>query len=180
MTHSRPRNVEPQALAGWLAAGEAVLIDVREPDEFRAEHIASAASVPVASVSQGMAALPKGQKIVFQCLSGGRAGRVRETVAAALPDSEVYNLEGGITGWKAAGLPVIGAASKGAAFPLLFRQVQIAVGSLLLIVLTIGWLVSPAAYAVAGAISAMLVFAGVTGWCGMAMLLSRLPWNKGL
>lgn len=180
MAYSQGRNIEAGTAARWLSAGEAMLVDVREPDEFRAEHIAFAASVPMASVLKVAAELPNGQKIVFQCLSGGRAGQACSAVAAAFPGLEVYNLDGGIGAWKAAGLPVIGVASKSAAFPSLFRQVQIAVGLLLLITLTIGWLVNPAVYAVAGAISAMLVFAGVTGWCGMAMFLSRLPWNRGL
>ena len=42
--------ISPRDAARMLSSGEAVLIDVREPDEFRAEHIACAASVPLASV----------------------------------------------------------------------------------------------------------------------------------
>ncbi|MFI0843338.1 rhodanese-like domain-containing protein [Mesorhizobium sp. IMUNJ 23232] len=174
------RTVDPQTAAGWHSAGDAILVDVREPEEFRAEHIPYAASVPMqAAFRLGEASgLPRGRRIIFQCLAGSRGAQVCGAVAGAFPDREIYNLAGGITAWKGAGLPVVGTTGRGAALPSLFRQVQIAVGSLLLAFLALGWLANPASYAVAAAMAAMLVVAGVTGWCGMAMLLSRMPWNR--
>jgi hypothetical protein len=42
----------------------------------------------------------------------------------------------------------------------------------------LGWLVAPGFFALAGLVGAGLVFAGISGFCGMARLLARLPWNR--
>ncbi|PZQ51601.1 MAG: sulfurtransferase [Rhodovulum sulfidophilum] len=159
--------------ARWIAAGEAILVDVRAPDEFRAEHIAAAVSLPLATLPGALANLPAGRRLVFQCLRGGRGASACALAAGSAPES--YNLEGGIEAWKAAGLPVVGAAPAG---PPLFRQVQIAVGLIVLALILAGFLVAPVFFALAGVVGAMLALAGVTGWCGMALLLRRMPWNR--
>jgi hypothetical protein len=60
------------------------------------------------------------------------------------------------------------------------RQVQITAGSLVLLGVALGALVSPWLYAVAAFVGAGLVFAGVTGTCGMARLLRLMPSNRAL
>lgn len=170
--------VSPADAARWLASGEAVLIDVREPDEFRAEHIAYAASIPLGSLGNTLAGsqIPAARKVVFQCLKGGRGEAACRTAEAAGTGHALYNLEGGIAAWKDAGLPVVGDARP--ATISLFRQVQIAVGIMVAAMVAIGFSGWTAGFAVAGLIGVMLVFAGTTGWCGMAMLLARMPWNR--
>jgi len=170
--------VSPKDAAGWLASGEAVLIDVREPDEFRAEHIACAASIPLTSLGTALAAsqVPAARKVIFQCQKGGRGETACQTAESAGASHPIYNLEGGIAAWKDAGLPVVGDA-KPAAIPL-FRQVQIAVGIMVAALVAMGFSGLTAAFALAGVIGIMLVFAGTTGWCGMGMLLARMPWNR--
>ena len=59
------------------------------------------------------------------------------------------------------------------------RQVQIAVGSLLILKVILGFSVHTLFFALAAVIGAGLVVAGVTRWCGMAQLVARLPWNRG-
>ncbi|HEX2527584.1 MAG TPA: rhodanese family protein [Geminicoccus sp.] len=82
-----------------------------------------------------------------------------------------YVVEGGLEAWKRAGLPV----EQDRRQPIeVMRQVQIAAGSLVLL----GALVTPWFYALAGFVGAGLVFAGVTGTCGMASLLRHMPWNR--
>ncbi|WPE21047.1 rhodanese-like domain-containing protein [Shinella zoogloeoides] len=171
-------SVSPKDAALWLASGEAVLVDVREPDEFRAEHIACAASIPLSSLGHTLAGaqIPADRKMIFQCLKGARGEAACRTAEAAGAGHAVYNLEGGIAAWKEAGLPVVGGA-RSAAIPL-FRQVQIAVGILIAALVALGFSGLTAAFALAGVIGIMLVFAGTTGWCGMAMLLARMPWNR--
>lgn len=58
------------------------------------------------------------------------------------------------------------------------RQVRIAAGSLVLLGVVLGALVTPWAYAVSGFVGAGLMFAGITDTCAMAMILARMPWNK--
>jgi rhodanese-related sulfurtransferase len=60
----------------------------------------------------------------------------------------------------------------------MMRQVQIAAGSLVLAGVLLGALVAPAFYGIAGFVGAGLVFAGMTGFCGMANILGLMPWNR--
>jgi rhodanese-related sulfurtransferase len=172
------KTVTARQASEWIAAGEAVLIDVREADEFRGEHIDAALSLPLAAVGNmaKVMSVPDGKKIVFQCLKGGRGRQACESFGAARGSGhEVFNLDGGITAWKAEGLPVVGGAASGIT---IFRQVQIAVGTLVLLSVLGGFLLNPAGFVIAGLFGAALAVAGVSGWCGMALLLGRMPWNK--
>ncbi len=172
------KKITPRQAKEWVASGEAVLIDVREPEEFRGEHIASALSLPLSEVGNlnSVLAVPAGRKIIFQCLKGGRGAPACERLASGESSGhEVFNLEGGITGWKADGLPVVGG---GAPRLTIFRQVQIAVGLLVLLSVLAGFFLNPAGFVVAGLFGAALTFAGISGWCGMAILLNHMPWNR--
>lgn len=85
-----------------LAAG-ALLVDVREPAEWRAGHVADAMHVPLGQLDA--ATLPGSGPVVAVCRSGNRS-----RVAAELLGShgrEVYNLAGGVTAWAEAGLPLV-------------------------------------------------------------------------
>ena len=76
--------------------------------------------------------------------------------------------------WQAAGLPV----NRGQAGLSLERQVRIAAGVLVLSGVVLGTWVDPAFYGLSGFVGAGLIFAGVTDWCGMGLLLARAPWNQ--
>ena len=58
------------------------------------------------------------------------------------------------------------------------RQVRIGAGSLVLVGVLLGWLVNPAGYAISACVGCGLIFAGVTDWCGMGLLLAKMPWNR--
>lgn len=100
-----PTTVSPADAARMLSSGQAILIDVRSPDEFRTEHIAAAVSLPLETLPMALEALapPPGRALIFQCLKGSRGAAA--CAAVGRPDS--YNLAGGIEAWKAAGLPVV-------------------------------------------------------------------------
>ncbi len=170
-----PNIITAAEAARWIAEGEALLVDVRTPDEFRAEHIAAAISLPLDSLPGALSALnlAPGRKLVFQCQKGGRGASACALAGDAWP--ERYNLEGGIESWKAADLPVVRATR--AALPI-FRQVQIAVGLIVLTLVLAGFAFGPVFFGIAGLIGGMLALAGVTGWCGMGLLLQRMPWNR--
>jgi rhodanese-related sulfurtransferase len=159
------------AEAKRLIAQGATLIDIRDKDEHAREHIAVARNRPLGTLTDlgGV----KGP-IIFHCRAGKRtsdnAGRLQQAA-----DCEAYILEGGIEGWKQAGLPVVVDESQ----PIeINRQVMIAAGSLVLIGVLLGAFVSPGFYVLSGLIGAGLVFAGVSGFCGMAKLLALMPWNR--
>jgi hypothetical protein len=58
------------------------------------------------------------------------------------------------------------------------RQVQITAGSLVALGTALGWFVSPWFLILSGFVGCGLMFAGLSGWCGMAMMLGRMPWNR--
>lgn len=163
----------------WLTSGQALLIDVRDPDEFAGAHIPYALSAPLpqtAAVLRDMT-LPADRKIVFQCQKGGRGGQACAAVGAVAPGGQpVFNLEGGLDAWTAAGLPVVGAAT--APKVSIFRQVQMVVGLLMVLGVLAGFFVNAFGFVVAGLFGAALMMSGATGWCGLGMLLRRAPWNR--
>ncbi len=60
----------------------------------------------------------------------------------------------------------------------IMRQVQIIVGATVLLAVVLGVLISPWILVVAGLMGAGLLFAGLTGTCGMATVLRYMPWNR--
>jgi hypothetical protein len=83
-------------------------------------------------------------------------------------------VQGGTEAWQKAGLPV----NKCDSVLSLERQVQIAVGSLLILKVFFGFTVHELFFVAAAAIGAGLITAGITRWCGMAQLMARMPWNR--
>ncbi len=100
------KTVDPATVKRWLDSGDAVLVDVRKPDEHASESIEGAVLVPLASVSPR--ALPPfdGKKLVIHCKKGGRGEKACAALQAQLPSTDIYNLEGGIESWAQAGLPI--------------------------------------------------------------------------
>ncbi|MCW5736362.1 MAG: rhodanese family protein [Enhydrobacter sp.] len=150
----------------------AILIDIREADEHGREHVPGARNVPLSRLGS----LPAGtaKAMVFHCRSGARTSANAPRIAAAA-GCQAYILEGGIEAWKTAGLPVATDRSQ----PIeIMRQVQIVAGSLVLAGITLGVWVAPAFLGLAAFVGAGLVFAGASGWCGMAKLLGQMPWNR--
>ena len=102
--------VSVEEAAAWLKAGEAVMIDVREQDEYAAAHIEGVIQAPLSQMPAAWQALdlPADRKIIVPCLSGGRSHRVCAYVGPSGPDGQpIFNLAGGIKAWHAAGLPVV-------------------------------------------------------------------------
>lgn len=103
----RPRYTEISApdLADLLAKGHAVLVDVREADEFAAGHVAGAISMPLSHFRPS--ALPfNGKQVVLTCAAGRRSAVALEKAAAGRPDIDTH-LAGGMSAWCAVGLPVV-------------------------------------------------------------------------
>lgn len=171
--------VSPKEAAQWLAAGDAILVDVREGDEFRAEHIAYANSLPLSTLKDmfGKMNIPASRKVIFQCLKGSRGGQaciaIRADEACKNP---IYNMGGGITAWKEAGLPVVSSSVSGGIS--IFRQVQIIVGGLIAILVLFGLSGLTFGFMAAGFLGFFMFIAGLSGWCGLATLLSKMPWNN--
>jgi len=104
MSHIEP--VDCATLKSWLDNDEAILIDVREVDEYNAAHIKGSILIPVGTCSPSSVPHNPNKKIVFHCKAGIRGGKACEVCAGAQPEKVVYNLEGGLDRWIAEGYPV--------------------------------------------------------------------------
>lgn len=82
----------------------ALLIDVREPEEWQSGHAPNAQHLPLGQLTQQLSSLPRGREILFICRSGNRSGRA--TAYARAAGLIATNISGGMHAWVAAGLPV--------------------------------------------------------------------------
>lgn len=157
---------------------ELAVIDVRTPVEYAEVHVAQARLLPLDSlapkalVESGQ--LPKDHPIHILCRSGQRAAKAAEHFAREGFDNAVV-VEGGTLAWIAAEFPV----ERGQVQTIsLERQVRIAAGFLVLTGVLLGWFVHPAFFGLSAFVGAGLIFAGITDWCGMGLLLAKAPWNR--
>lgn len=167
--------VTPEHAKRLLDQG-AFLVDIREPDEHAREKIPGAHLMSLSKLDEADLALHKGKPVIFHCKSGartkGNAARLAGKVEGAC---EAFIVEGGLDGWKKAGLPIAIDRRQ----PLeLQRQVQIGAGSMAFLGTLLGLIVSPWFFIVPAFVGAGLTVAGLTGFCGMARILIRAPWNR--
>jgi rhodanese-related sulfurtransferase len=161
--------------AAELVRGGAVLVDVREADEHAREHIPGARHHALTWINVGHRVEAGNTVLIFHCRSGARTKTNALKLAAAAQACEAYILDGGLAAWKKAGLPVAHDRNQ----PIdIMRQVQIVAGTLVLIGVLLGAVVAPAFYLLSGFVGGGLLFAGVSGFCGMARLLGLMPWNR--
>lgn len=167
--------ITPTEAARLLREGDATLIDVREADEHARERIPGARNLPLSRLEEAELAVHQGKPVLFHCRSGARTAGNADRLAAKAGLCEAYVVEGGLDAWKRAGLPV----AEDRRQPLeLMRQVQIAAGSMIVLGVVLGAFVAPGFYLLSGFVGAGLVFAGVTGTCGLARVLRMMPWNR--
>lgn len=155
-----------------------LLIDVRTPVEFAEAHVQGALNLPLDQLQPRAivhdANLPKEASVYILCRSGARAAKAAEKFTQDGFNQAVV-VEGGTLAWIEAGLPVTRGKVKVIS---LERQVRIAAGSLVLTGALLGWFVHRGFFGLSAFVGAGLVFAGVTDFCGMGLLLAKLPWNR--
>jgi rhodanese-related sulfurtransferase len=168
------KSVSP-SLATELIGDGAVLVDIREADEHARERIPGARHHALSTVGKDNPIRSGDDVLIFHCRSGARTAANASKLAAAAPGCETYVLEGGLQAWKLAGLPVTLDRSQ----PIdIMRQVQIVAGGLVLAGAVLGALLNPLFYSLSGFVGAGLLFAGISGFCGLARLLGVMPWNR--
>lgn len=168
------QTIAPHALKRRLDAGSAVLVDLREADEYAREHIPGARLVPLSAFDAHDFDRDRDKAIVFHCKSGNRTTLNAERILGR-NFRESYALAGGLDAWKAAGLPT--RINRSAPIDLQ-RQVQIGAGMMVLSGVVLGLAVSPWFFALSAFVGAGLTMAGVTGFCGLARVLKFMPWNR--
>lgn len=175
------QKISPQQAKILIDKG-AVLIDIREGDERARASISGSAHMPLSRIETYKSAPAEaGQVIVYHCKTGNRTS-VNAAKLQEKTQCEAYILDGGIDAWRAAGLPLaspVAAATERKPPIELMRQVQIVAGSLALTGVVLGMNVAPEWFYLSGFVGAGLLFSGVSGFCPMAYLVKKMPWNRG-
>jgi len=171
--------ISPQQLHQRRESGESLhLLDVRTPAEHAQIHVPGVHLTPLDRLDPaqlaGVNGFAKDQAVYILCRSGGRAKQAAQQLEKG-GFTRCVVVEGGTAAWEEAGLPVNRGEGKVIS---LERQVRIAAGLLVLLGVILGTWVHPAFYGLSAFIGAGLTFAGITDWCGMGLLLSRMPWNQ--
>jgi rhodanese-related sulfurtransferase len=96
-------DLDPITVQHYLDTDQAILVDVREPDEFLEEHIPGAVPFPLSRFDAGALPSAGDRKTVLACFIGGRSERAAELLFAA-GHSEAFHLDGGLFALKEAGL----------------------------------------------------------------------------
>lgn len=171
--------ISPAELARALAAGTGhTVLDVRTPAEFAEVHAVPARNLPLPDVTAAALAAAGhtdlNAPVYLLCQTGRRAITAADTLAAAGFRQPIV-IEGGTVAWLAAGLPVVRGTNKAVSIE---RQVRILAGSIVFTGVLLSHFVHPGFIWLSGFVGAGLVFAGVTDFCGMGILLAKAPWNR--
>lgn len=171
------QTITPKELGELLALDAQVdLIDVRTPAEYESVHVEAALNVPLDALDPGALAeqrkSPGEAPIYVVCQSGTRSRQACEKLCEA--GLVGVCVEGGTPACERAGLAV----KRGRQILSLERQVRITAGALVAAGTLLSATVSPWFLVVPGFVGCGLIFAGVTDWCGMGMLLAKMPWNR--
>ncbi len=132
------------------------------------------AAPPLDELSPGSFQLKKDQPVYLLCHSGQRAMKAAEKFTKE-GFSQPIVVDGGTLAWIDAGLPVTRSAVKVIS---LERQVRITAGAIVFTGVLLAQFVDARFIWLSGFVGAGLVFAGITDFCGMGLLIARLPWNK--
>ncbi|MDX6757937.1 MULTISPECIES: rhodanese-like domain-containing protein [Streptomyces] len=105
------REVDLETFAEAWTAG-AVVLDVREPEEYRAGHVPGARLAPMSALAAALPRVPKGRTVYVICASGNRSQWAADRLAAVGMDA--VSVAGGTRGWAGAGRPVVTGSAPGA------------------------------------------------------------------
>ncbi len=172
-----PLNLSAAEAADMRDRGEDLtIIDVRTPAEFESAHISGSFNVPLDLLPEHAEQIGSavGGTVALVCQSGVRAKQAeRHLLRAELP--RLHILDGGISAWERQGLPLVRGQQRWS----LERQVRGVAGSLVLVGALGGLFIRRPIGLLSAAIGGGLTFSALSNTCGMGMLLSKLPYNRG-
>ena len=151
-------------------------INVCTPLEYKEKHIAGVRSVPLDELDRHVDEFAGKQTIYVHCRSGVRGKKAIERLHSLGVQAELVNVEGGILAWDEAGFET--ASLKSTSKLPLMRQVFLGAGILVLCGYIASLVLHPQFILLSVFVGLGLIVSGITGWCGMAIILSKMPWNK--
>lgn len=154
------------------------LLDVRSHAEHAAVHVSGVHLTPLGEIDADTFAhesgFAKDQPLYILCASGNRAKHAAAKLVK-LGYTQCHVVEGGTKAWIKAGLPVNRTASGTVSME---NQVRIVAGGIVLTAVLLTQFVNPVFIWLSGFVGVGLLISGFTEWCGMRMLLARMPWNQ--
>jgi rhodanese-related sulfurtransferase len=100
--------IDAQQAQDWVESGEAVILDVREENEFVAGHIPGAHLLPLSRFDpKSLPEVPEGKKLLVHCRSGSRCGMAAMLLAASGYPGMISRLSGGIIAWAQSGGAIV-------------------------------------------------------------------------
>ncbi|PZD71131.1 Inner membrane protein YgaP [Acaryochloris thomasi RCC1774] len=150
------QEIDALMLKQWIDKHEALLLDVREQDEFAQEHIPGAELMPLSTFDPLSIPQPPNKQVVLQCKSGKRSAKAAQKMFEA-GFKHVIHLQGGLLAWKAAGYPTY-ISEDTSIKP--HRVVSIVLGSLILLSTGLGPLVLPSGLLISTLVGASLLLFG--------------------
>ena len=160
--------------AAVRAEGPCYLLDVRTPREHASAHLAGSELMPLDALDvEAVKRAAAGKRCVVVCQSGMRAQHAAERLEAAGVEAVV--LDGGVNAWEAAGLPLV--KGQGGGLPLQ-RQVFLVIGLMAATGSLLALLVDPRWAGLSLFAGCGLILAGATGFCPLALLMAKMPWNQ--
>lgn len=93
--------VTPAQISEWRDADNAVIVDVREQNEWDEAHIPGAILMPLSTFDASQIPDPQGKHLVFHCRSGRRCGLAADKALAAGYTGVIKRMEGGFLAWSA-------------------------------------------------------------------------------
>jgi rhodanese-related sulfurtransferase len=150
-------------------------INVCTPSEYKEKHIRGVRSVPLDVLESHMSEFANKSTIYVHCRSGKRGQTAIDKLKSLGVKAELINVEGGILAWEEAGHET--GSHRAPRIPIM-RQVFLTAGIFVFVGIFLTFFVSDYFAFIPLAVGMGLMFSGLTGWCGMAQLLSRMRWNN--
>ena len=157
-----------------LENGDIHLVDVREQVEFAGSRVAEARSLPLSELEKRHTELDHSKPIYVMCRTGRRSAEAQKRLAQ-LGFQNVINVSGGIEEWRKNRLPL--ERDEKAPWSI-ERQVRFAAGALVLSGVLLSIFVHTYFIALPGLIGLGLVITAAIDWCGMGLLIAKMPWNR--
>ena len=175
MSNPEGQLVPPHTASEQCQGSKKVMLDVRTDVEFAEKHLSNSKHIPLDRLKDSLSQLDPTKHHYLLCLSGKRASKAADLLVQS-GFEHLSIIDGGIDAWERSGLPI--ERSERPILPLM-RQVQLAIGLLALAGSLLAIFVNPLFAILPAFLGAGLTLAGSTGWCGLALLLAKMPWNRG-
>jgi len=172
---NRQRGLSNEEARALMDSGQALLIDVREHAEFRAEAIPRALSHPLSTFDREALRILLGERVpIFYCRTGIRSEEALQRWSQGGGDG--FHLAEGISHWASSGFKL--RTRQAWATVDVMRQTQMVAGSLILTLSFLGIFMNPIFWIGSALVGLGLFHAGASGTCGLATVISWLPWNR--